>query len=852
MMQQYLRIKEQHKDAVLFFRLGDFYEMFRNDAREVSRLLNLTLTQRNGIPMCGIPYHAAQNYIGRLLKAGKKIAICEQTVLPGKGQKLAEREVVEIITPGTVTDDNFLQDKSNNFLAAICESGMFLSFACADLSTAEFLVTSFPSKDKDLLKRELFRMAPREILVPESMAESDDYHFLFDNGCFVNRFPDWYFNSETAYKRLLIQFQTQNLKSFGIDRDDPEIITAGALLDYIADNSRSLVPHIRTIKKYSDNEFLGMDEATQKNLELVRNLQDGTISHTLLEVMDDTRTAAGGRRLKQWLLHPLVDVEAIEKRLDQVELLYRNQRLLTGIREILGSLLDLERLSTRVAMDKAHPKDLVALGRTLKNARLLSERAAAEGSPFFTGHDAMMAELDSLADKLLDALQDEPSLNVADGNIIREGHDAEIDQYRELQTHRENILDRYLDAVRTETGLTTLKIKYNRIIGYFFELSKAQAGSLPEGFIRRQSLVGGERYSTEKLAEIESDINNASEKLLQREKEVFIRIRDSVKPYISDILDCASLLSAIDCCQSFAWTATRNGFVRPVIGKGEEFRLDDSRHPVVEKNLPSGSFVPNSMEIDTGQKPVVLVTGPNMAGKSTLLRQMALITVLAQTGSFVPASSAAIGLVDRIFCRVGASDNLARGESTFLVEMNETAYILRNATPKSLIIMDEVGRGTGTDDGLALAWSILEYLIHKIGGRTLFATHYHELTRIDEIRIRNISMAVREEGKEILFLRKLTEGPASSSYGLHVAALAGIPREVLGRAEEVLAHLKANKNPGGEIGMVLSKPQFSQKELFDTGEPVMDEIKNIDINELTPLKALEKINQWQKFLKRGN
>lgn len=847
-MQQYLRIKEQHRDAVLFFRLGDFYEMFRGDAQEVSSLLNLTLTQRHGVPMCGIPYHAAQNYIGRLLKAGKKIAICEQTVLPGKGQKLAEREVVEVITPGTVVDDTFLQERCNNYIAAVCEAGSSFSFSCADLSTGEFLTTSFPVKEREKLRREIYRMAPREILVPESLAEQDEFGYLFDGLFFVNRFPDWYFDAEGAYKRLIGHFKTTNLKSFGLEAKDPEVVTAGALVEYVSENSRSQVPHLLGIKKYSDCDFLGMDEATQKNLELVRNLQEGTTTHTLLEVLDYTKTAAGSRRLRQWILHPLVKKDEIETRLDRVDFCYRNQRFLSGVREILGSVLDLERLATRLALDRTHPRDMVSLGKTLFLASELEVFCRGENAPFFVGAETLFEDFRRLASEIQAVINEEPPLNIVDGGVIRSGYDPEIDHYRELQTERERILSDYLDLVRSETGLGGLKLKYNRIIGYFFEIPKSQAAQIPEGFIRRQSLVGGERYSTERLGELETEINSASEKLLQREREVFASVVKSLKPLVPLILEGAALVSEIDVAQSFAFAATRNGYVRPVLTEDRDFHLEESRHPVVEKHLPSGTFVPNPISISAEQKPVMLVTGPNMAGKSTLLRQAALITVMAQTGSFVPAASACIGLVDRIFCRVGASDNLARGESTFLVEMNETAYILRNATGRSLVIMDEVGRGTGTDDGLAIAWSVLEYLIHVLGCRSFFATHYHELTRIDDSRIRNMSMAVRDQGKEIVFLRKIVEGAASSSYGLHVAELAGIPAPVISRAKEIHRMIKSGKGGIEAESYEIPKANFEQRDLFSPIEPLIEELRRLDINRMTPLNALEKIVQWQKIL----
>ena len=808
MMEQYRRIKREHQGEVLFFRLGDFYEMFFEDAIEVSALLNLTLTSRNGVPMCGIPYHACRSYIARLLRAGKKIAVCEQLSEAGKG--LVERQVVEVITPGTTIDEDYLDKSSSNYLACLAASSGFFSFSYIDLSAGDFYATSFPfdrmpgrDRTAERLRQELERIQAREIIVQESLLGKHPAmaQALEERGCLVNRWADWLFDAARSRERLEKQFGLASLKGFGLDYNSPEVVSAGAILDYLDDTAKGLLPHLRFIKVYSDSEYVSLDESTQRNLELVRNLSDGESRFSLLEVMDETRTAMGRRLLSFRLLHPLRDKELIMRRLDMVEALYHKQASLTKIRELLSKTPDLERLCSRLAMDKAHGKDMLAVKNAVFSFALLEKESGRLGNGFcFESDEAAslkaenFAKLDTLARLLDQGLAEDPSILLSEGKLIRDGYNRELDRLKVLRDSGRKLLEEYLEEERQKTGIGSLKIKYNRFIGYYFEVNNANLSKVPPRFIRRQGIAGGERFSTERLAALESEINGASDRIIELEKEIFMELRGHAKALLSELSAAGRRIAELDAAQSLARAATVHGWNRPVIDESKATFIREGRHPVVEAHLPRGEFIPNDIVLDASpDKPegegisFALITGPNMAGKSTYLRQAALIALMAQTGSFVPAAEASLGLVDRIYCRVGASDNLARGESTFLVEMNETAYILNTATEESLVIMDEVGRGTATADGLSIAWAVCEELLENIRCRTLFATHYHELSRIEHARMANRSMDVCERDGKIIFLRKLREGPAEKSYGLHVAALAGLSERVLSRAGELLA-----------------------------------------------------------------
>ena len=848
MMRQYRRIKQEYADAILFFRLGDFYEMFEHDAREVSAILNITLTKRHNIPMCGIPYHAAATYIGRLLKAGKKIAICEQTSLPKDGKGIAVREVVEVITPGTVLEEDYLENRRNNYLLAVGLHRGSGTFAYLDLSAGDFR-TSSVDEDRFLeyLALELSRLDPKEMLLQESLYdENQEVRRLLAGrrSMVVNRIPDWHFDQAGAYTRLCRQFTTANLKGFGIDEGDPAVLTAAALLEYVEETSKSLLRHVRGIERYGDESYVGLDAATQKNLELVRNLNDGSEQYTLLEVLDHTVSSAGGRTIRNWILHPLRERTAILRRHEAVDELYHNQLLLTRLRDELKGVMDLQRLGARVALGKAHAKDLLSIRNTLRAAKclrvLLDDTGSGSRLPQLAARD--WSELEGLEELLTRGIDEEPSILLTEGRLIAEGFHDELDRLRHARRDQKKILDAYIEKERDSSGIANLKIKYNKIIGYFFEITKSNLKGVPDHFIRRQSLVGSERYTTDELIAIESDVNSAAERALDLEREVFVALRERIRGHIETLYRCASFLAVVDAFGAFARAATLYGFVRPEIDESTCISIEDGRHPVVEMHLPPGEFVPNGLSLGGNSPPFALITGPNMAGKSTVLRQTALIVLMGQIGSFVPAATARIGLVDRIFCRVGASDNLARGESTFLVEMNETANILRYMSASSLVIMDEVGRGTGTNDGLAIAWAVCEYILAR-EINTLFATHYHELTGIDNKGLCNLHLEVVEKEGDIIFLKRLKPGAAAGSYGIHVARLAGIPAEVIQRAAQILAGLQTTAPDSVSVA-----PLKAQPDLFSREEMLVQELRAIPLDSTTPIEALNILARLKKEL----
>ncbi|WP_028973525.1 DNA mismatch repair protein MutS [Spirochaeta cellobiosiphila] len=848
MMKQYQDIKKKNKDSILFFRLGDFYEMFRDDAVEVSSLLNLTLTKRHNIPMCGIPYHAAEGYIGRLLKYGKKIAICEQVSMPTDGKGIAKREIVEVITPGTITNENYLNQKENNYIVVIGYFSTSLSLAFADLSTGEFQSTSFRIEDGlEVLRKELQRINPSEVIVQDNINEIfPGINALLSSrpNLVINRYPDWQFDKESCYKTLIEHFSIINLKAFNLNESSPEVISAGVLISYLEDTSKSHLRHIRTLKTYSHHQFLVMDDSTQRNLELIRNLTTGDQAFTLLKVLDQTKTAMGGRLLKKWILSPLIDQSEIEKRHDNVQYFYQHQLLLSKIRDQLSKIQDIERLTTRVAMDKAHGKDLLALSNSLINIRSCEPTLEEYNKyiNFWTNDEANVKKIDSLGALLSNSIHPEPSILTTEGRLIKEGYSSEVDELRQLQNNAKVVLNNYLSEQKLESGITGLKLKYNKILGYFFEVTNSNLQAVPEHFERRQQLVNAERYVTSRLKELENNIHNAGERLIELEKKLFYEIREKCKDCIDILQQISQSIGEVDYFQSMAYIATRRGYIRPEITNSRTLNIDGGRHPVVEEALPSNEFIPNGISLDPDKKSFAMITGPNMAGKSTFLRQIALISIMAQIGSFVPASKAQIGIIDKIFCRVGASDNLAKGESTFLVEMSETAHILRNSTNHSLIIMDEVGRGTSTNDGLSIAWAICEYIIDKIDAKSLFATHYHELTLLKSKKIQNLSMDVKETGEDIVFLKKIKKGPAGNSYGIHVAKLAGIPLEVVYRATQIL----------NEIGDTDSKINIPDKNnsgiqsgLFSPEELISKELAGMNLNNMTPIQALNLLHRWK-------
>ena len=857
LMEQYINIKKQHPDEVVFFRLGDFYEMFFEDAVMVSRLLNLTLTHRADSPMCGVPYHASKVYIARLLRFGKKIAICEQVgeIAPAGG--LTERKVIEIITPGTAVETEYLEQGVNNFLACLNVYHGKAGFAYIDVTTSEFKATSWnASLMQEYFAKELGRCNPKELLLPLSLKENSVIKNTLEQNpsISVSYYPDWHFNAESSFKKLTEQFKTANLNSFGLTDQSPEILPAGFLLEYLEKTTNTQVPHVKGISVYHDSEYVIIDESSRRNLEIIYNLRDGTTQFSLLDCMNYTLTAMGNRLIRSWLLSPLCDVKKIQKRQNHVQLLFKDNELLKELREYLAPVLDIERLAGRIAMEKAHAKDLQALRCSIDSWLKVRES--------LKDKDLVSLPLDDakyISDLILQSIHEDPATLLTEGRIIKRGWSQELDHYYDIQSNFNQILDEYLEEEKVKTEIQNLKIKHNSASGYVLEVTKGKLGSVPEHFIMRRSLMNAERYTTQRLQELEQELNSASSKIIETEKALFLEVRNKLSEYVPYLMELSHEISYVDVICSFAHAAIINRWVKPEVNDSYKFEIEEGRHPVVEKHLPSGQFVPNSINISAEDDSVSfgLITGPNMAGKSTYLRQSALITLMAQTGSYIPAKSAVIGVVDKIFCRVGASDNLARGESTFLVEMTETALILKSSTRRSLVIMDEVGRGTSTEDGLSIAWAVSEYLLNSVQSRTLFATHYHELTRIEHKKLKLLCMDVKETGGDIIFLRKIKEGAAENSYGIHVAQLAGIPESVIDRANVILEQIqnKAKDNPivienkkTEKIIKVEEAPKFTAPGLFSDEEIILDEILSCDVDNITPMNAMNLISRWKKAL----
>lgn len=786
MMQQYRSIKVDHQDKVLFFRLGDFYEMFMEDAQEVSRLLNLTLTQRAGVPMCGIPFHAAKNYIRRLLDEGKKIAICEQIELPDSPRQLAKRDVVQVITPATVVDDDFLDSHSNNYLLAVSCTADALLVSYADISTGDFFLQKLPLESRYISLRTVFeQISPREVLVNE-----DDYFtkeefakVADESQAMVTKLPAWFFSITEGFSLLCAQVGTNSLKSFGISDDEPALAAASALMRYLQDTARTSLGQITSFSLIDDAKNLHIDESSRKNLEILASLQDGTTRCTLFEAVDRTRTAGGARMLKSWLSNPLADRAAIEARHDWISWLLSDRQELARVRTILGSTLDLVRLTSRVAMKRAMPHDLVSIKQTASCFFSLVSEHFEQYAVLLDSHlsQQKLEDVVTLTELIDRSINDQCSGPFAEGQVIIDGFDDELDSLRSLRDHGSDLLKQYLAKIKQETGISTLRLSYNKIIGHFLEVSKGQVDKVPASFYRKQTLVNAERFTTDELIECETKILRAASDAEKRERFLYDQVVEQTAKLLDDLVSLGRFLSEVDCYQGFATVAADSNYVRPEFVDGDILQIEQGRHPVVERQLQPGAFVSNGISLDGPGTRFCLITGPNMAGKSTYLRQNALIVLLAQAGSYVPATKARIGLVDKLFCRVGASDNLARGESTFLVEMQEAAYILRTATSHSLVIMDEIGRGTSTQDGMSIAYAVMRNLI-DLSSKTLFATHYHELTMLDTTGIQLLTLEVAEHRNTIVFLRKIRKGVANSSYGLHVARLAGVPAEVIKEA----------------------------------------------------------------------
>jgi DNA mismatch repair protein MutS len=848
LMQQYREIKSRHRDAILFFRMGDFYEMFYEDAHLAARLLNITLTSRgDGVPLAGVPVKAAADYLRQLIASGQRVAICEQVEDPRLAKGIVRREVIETITPGAILDEGTLVGGKNNYLAAVSvaegraggHADRWSGLAAIDLSTGEFVLETV---DAAGLEEALGRLAPAEVVLPA------DTELRLDDGVLRTLRERWEFDPELARDELARRFGVASLDGFGLGPEDaPAVGAAGALLRYLADLQPAGLPHLNRPGVRRSEAHLWLDDMTRRNLELVEPLRTGSRGVTLLEVLDGTSTPMGARLLRQWLLSPLRDPLAINHRLDAVEICVADERGRARIREALDGVRDLERLAGRAAAGRATPRELGALrdsfGRLPDVLESLSGLAGRERSAAL---EEVVNEFDLLADlaaELSAGLTERPPATLADGEVIRPGHDAALDELRALRDGGRQYIAALQQRERDRTGIASLKVGYNKVFGYYLEVTHAQAARVPADYERRQTLSGAERYVTPELKDYEARVLGAEERIGVREAELFNALRGRIGSATARVQRTARAIARLDVWAALAEGAVRGSYVRPEVHDGFDLMLKGCRHPVIERMMPAGSFIPNDVRFDPTER-VLLITGPNMAGKSTILRQIGLCVLLAQMGAFVPAGAASVGVVDRLFTRVGASDNLARGQSTFMVEMSETSAILHSATSQSLVLLDEIGRGTSTYDGVAIAWAVSEHLHDRIGCKTMFATHYHELMQLPEqlAHARNYNVAVRESGDAVVFLHRLEPGGTDRSYGIHVGQLAGLPSPVVRRAKEILRNLE------GEHRMVPGEaappPDPGQLVLF--GEPapehpVMEELRGIDLERMTPLEALNRL-----------
>ncbi|OHD54029.1 MAG: DNA mismatch repair protein MutS [Spirochaetes bacterium GWF1_51_8] len=856
MERQYREIKSRHRDKILFFRLGDFYEMFDDDAREASRILNIALTARHDLPMCGFPYHAAQQYIQKLLQAGKKIAICEQLEDPALAKGIVKRDIVQIVTPGTVIDDQFVPRTSNNFLMTVFSGGEEFGISLADISTGEYYLVRAEKRDRyRVLQDEIARFTPSEILINQNIGEDPiTMEIISASGALTQKNPEWYFH-DFQYDRSIIE--TLKL-SAAIENVTVLRKSVTGTMNYFCENQFASVNNFREIELLSHDDTVELDDFSLRNLELVRNMQDGGKKFTLLDVLDRTVTPMGARLLRRWIVMPLYNTKAIYRRQNFVEVFFDDSILRKDIYEAMRRMSDIERLTTRIALKKALPREMIALRNSLAAcAELKSRILPLQGLAALVGGIPVTKNIENL---IASAVKEEPS-NSFGGDVIREGYSGDLDAVRNLLIDGKDWVIKLQHRERERTGISTLKIKYNNIFGYFIEISKANLDSVPPDYIRKQSLVNAERFTLPELSEYEMQITTAEEKVIKIEESLFKDLQEVIGKEIPLLQKLASTVAEIDCYHSLAVTASEFRYVKPIVDDSGMFSIVDGRHPVVEKYMGSNLFVPNDITMDDDENRILIVTGPNMAGKSTYLRQNALIAVMAQIGSFIPAKSAQIGMVDKIFTRIGASDQLSAGRSTFLVEMEEAANILNNMTSRSLIIMDELGRGTSTYDGLSIAWAVIEYLHENPGlsGKTLFATHYHELTQLGGKRgIVNFNIAVREFNDELIFLRKVIKGPADQSYGIYVAKLAGMREEIVARAKTILKTLEKE----GTIAKNVIEHEHDKTGAKKKGKPdlelfaedrygnIIGKIKNIDIDRITPIEAITFLSEIKKDIEK--
>lgn len=872
MMQQYLETKKQYKDCIIFYRLGDFYEMFFEDAITASKELEITLTGKNcGLeeraPMCGVPYHAVDSYLNKLVTKGYKVAIVEQVEDPATAKGIVKREVVRIVTPGTNLNTSALDETKNNYLMSIvCVENCF-GIAIVDITTGDFFVTEV--ENNRALLDEIYKFMPSEIICNDAFLltgiDIDDLKNRLNITLF--QLESWYFDDDMCKKALTDHFKVYDLSALGIDNYDVGTNAAGALMQYLTETQKNSLSHLTQIIPYSTNKFMILDTSTRRNLELCETLREKQKRGSLLWVLDKTKTAMGARMLRSYIEQPLIDKESIIKRQKAIEELNKSLITRDELREYLSPIYDLERLISKVAYKSANPRDLIALLNSLKMLPHIKTVIQDFKSPLFKEITEELDVLDDITSLIDNSINEDPPINIKEGGIIKEGYNEEVDRLRKAKTEGKTWLAELETKEKEKTGIKGLKIKYNKVFGYYLDVTNSYKDLVPDYYVRKQTLTNSERYTTDELKQLEDVILGAEDKLFSLEYNIFSEIRDEISSQVVRIQTTAKALAKIDVFASLAYVAEHNNYVKPNINEKGIIDIKNGRHPVVEKMMPDSMFVTNDTYLDMNNNRVSIITGPNMAGKSTYMRQTALITLMAQIGSFVPATSANIGVCDKIFTRVGASDDLASGQSTFMVEMTEVANILRNATPKSLLILDEIGRGTSTFDGLSIAWAVVEHIcdIKLLGAKTLFATHYHELTELEGTMkgVNNYCISVKEQGDNIVFLRKIVKGGADKSYGIQVAKLAGVPDSVINRAKELVAELSnaditaqakeiaANMTPGNSIKGVNDNVELHQMSLFDTvkEDDIITEIEELDLGTMTPIDALNHLYKIQNKLR---
>jgi len=859
-MKQFHQFKRRYPDCILFFRMGDFYETFYEDAEICSRVCGLALTSRskgdNPIPLAGVPYHAVEGYLKKMLQAGYKVAVCEQVEDPKTAKGLVKRDIVRIVTPGTLTDDILLNAKEDNFLCAVTLGAkQEAAISWVDISTGHFFVQELAEKN---VLDELLRLSPAECLIADrrgELFEAETRKLAKDvaelTKAAVTERPAWYFDPYQARQRLLKHFGTATLEGFGIGDDEDGLISpSGAIIEYLNETQKTTIGHIQSLKKINRQKFLQIDPASLRSLEILRTIRTESKKGSLLDCLDQTITGMGGRMIRAWLCMPLCELGAIELRQDAIEELKDSDAKLTDIRKLLSNISDTERIAARISTFRATPRDLVALAATLRQIPMLRQILQQFSADLLRRLASQCDSMDELADLLEAAIEPDPPSHLRDGGVIRTGFSQELDRLRSISRDGQSWLRQYQKEQIERTGIGNLKIGYNKVFGYYIEVTHSSAGKVPADYVRKQTIKNAERYITDELKEYETQALSADEKALELEQQLFDQIRRQAAQYIGRLQALADTIAQCDCLAALAYLAKRRNYIRPKLTDGGELIIRDGKHPVLSETL-GPEFVPNDVELGSDAGDIIVITGPNMSGKSTYIRQNALLVLMAQTGSFIPASQATIGLVDRIFTRVGASDELVRGQSTFMVEMTETANIINNATKKSLVILDEVGRGTSTYDGLALAWAITEHIANNIKCRTLFATHYHELTELAELfaNVKNCNVAVREWMDEVVFLHKILPGGTDKSYGIHVAKLAGVPKSIVKRSAEILQELEsafAKEATGGQLARHKTKKMNEEMLFVEKHKSVLEKLASTDINNLTPIEAINLLEEIRK------